>query len=68
MSIITVHDKSFETYLSEQAIQQRVKELAAAINKDYAGKKPLFVAVLNGSFMFASDLSRTSLSRLSSVS
>ena len=56
MSVIKVHDKSFETYLSEEAIQQRVKELATSINKDYAGKRPLFIAILNGSFMFASDL------------
>jgi hypoxanthine phosphoribosyltransferase len=56
MAIIKVHDKSFETYLSEETIQQRIKELAADINKDYAGKRPLFIAILNGSFMFASDL------------
>ena len=56
MPVIKVHDKSFETYLSEETIQQRVKELAAAINKDYAGKRPLFIAILNGSFMFAADL------------
>jgi hypoxanthine phosphoribosyltransferase len=56
MAVINVHDKSFETYLSEAVIQQRVKEIAGAINTDYAGKKPLFIAILNGSFMFASDL------------
>ena len=56
MSVIQVHDKSFETYLSQQDIQQRVMELATEINRDYAGKKPLFVAILNGSFMFAADL------------
>jgi len=56
MAVIRVHDKSFETYLSEATILQRVKELAAAINKDYEGKRPLFIAILNGSFMFASDL------------
>jgi hypoxanthine phosphoribosyltransferase len=56
MSVIKVHDKSFEIYLSEDRIQQRVKELAAAINKDYEGRRPHFVAILNGSFMFASDL------------
>jgi hypoxanthine phosphoribosyltransferase len=56
MPVIKVHDKSFETYLSEETILQRVKELAAAISKDYAGKRPLFIAILNGSFMFASDL------------
>jgi hypoxanthine phosphoribosyltransferase len=56
MSTIRVHDKSFETYLSEEVIQKRIKEVAETINKDYAGKRPLFIAILNGSFMFASDL------------
>lgn len=56
MATIQVHDKKFETYLSAEKIQQRIKELAETINSDFAGKKPLFVAVLNGSFMFASDL------------
>lgn len=56
MATIQVHDKKFETYLSAEKIQQRIKELAESINSDFAGKKPLFVAVLNGSFMFASDL------------
>lgn len=56
MSVVKVHDKSFGIYLSEETIQQRIKELAAKINNDYAGKRPFFVAILNGSFMFASDL------------
>jgi hypoxanthine phosphoribosyltransferase len=56
MAVIKVHDKSFETYLSDETIQQRVKEIAADINKDYVGKKPLFICILNGSFMFAADL------------
>jgi hypoxanthine phosphoribosyltransferase len=56
MALIKVHDKSFEVYLSEAIIQKRVKEIGAEINKDYTGKKPLFLAILNGSFMFAADL------------
>lgn len=56
MAVITVHEKSFETYLSAETIQQRVRELANTINKDYSGRKPLFIAILNGSFMFAADL------------
>jgi len=56
MAVIRVHDKSFETYLSEETILQRVKEIAGAISRDYSGKTPLFIAILNGSFMFASDL------------
>ena len=54
--MVKVHDKSFETYLSENTILQRVKELAEAISKDYAGKRPLFIVILNGSFMFAADI------------
>ena len=56
MSVIKVHDKSFETYLSEETILQRIKEISAQISSDYAGRRPLFIAILNGSFMFASDL------------
>ena len=53
---IKVHDKTFDIYLSETQIQQRVKEIAETINKDYQGKRPLIIAILNGSFMFAADL------------
>ena len=53
MPVIKVHDKSFGPYLSEQTIQQRVAEMAEQINADYKGKRPLFVEILNGSFMFA---------------
>ena len=56
MPFIKVHDKTFETYLSEQTIQEKIREIANAINRDYAGKRPLFIAILNGSFMFAADL------------
>jgi hypoxanthine phosphoribosyltransferase len=56
MATIRVHDKTFETYLSEETIQARVKEMAETLNKEYAGRRPLFIAILNGSFMFASDL------------
>lgn len=56
MAIVKVHDKSFETYLSEETILHRVKELAATISRDYAGKRPLFIVILNGSFMFAADI------------
>lgn len=56
MTTIKVHDKSFETYLPEEVIQKRIKELADKISNDYKGRKPLFIAILNGSFMFAADL------------
>jgi hypoxanthine phosphoribosyltransferase len=56
MPLIKLHDKTFETYLPEQKILDKVKEIAEQINKEYEGKNPLFIPILNGSFMFASDL------------
>jgi hypoxanthine phosphoribosyltransferase len=56
MGLITLKDKNFDTYLTEESIQEKVREIASAINRDYQEKKPLFIAILNGSFMFASDL------------
>lgn len=51
-----LHDKTFVKYMSERKIQAGVKKLAARLNLEYQGKKPLFIVVLNGSFIFASDL------------
>lgn len=56
MSRVTIKDKTFETSIPEAEILERVKKVAERINKDMADKNPLFIAVLNGSFMFASDL------------
>lgn len=56
MSNITLFNKTFEPYLPESLIQEKIKELGELISKEYEGKKPLFVGVLNGSFMFAADL------------
>jgi len=56
MSRIRVHDKSFEPYLTAGQIDEAIQKIADQINKDYSGKRPLFISVLNGSFMFASDL------------
>jgi len=56
MTPIQVHGKTFEPYLTASAIQEKIKNIAESINKDYADKRPLFIAILNGSFMFAADL------------
>ena len=56
MANITIHDKTFIPYLPESLIIEKVKELAVQLDADYAEKKPLFIAILNGAFMFASDL------------
>ncbi|EFZ36540.1 hypoxanthine phosphoribosyltransferase [Hoylesella oralis ATCC 33269] len=58
MSIVTIKDKTFKTFIPEAEIKQRVKAVAEKINRDMADKNPLLLAVLNGSFMFAADLMR----------
>lgn len=54
--MIQVHDKKFIPYITEEKLQARIKELAQQISLDLEGKKPLFIAILNGSFMFAADI------------
>ena len=56
MSTIKIKDKQFVPFISEIAIEEKIKELAAQLKTDYEGKRPLLIAILNGSFMFASDL------------
>ncbi len=53
---ITLHDCSFSTYICEEEIIARIVMLAEQLDQAYAGKTPLFLAVLNGSFMFTADL------------
>ena len=56
METIQVHDKLFEPYINKTALAEKIKTIAHEINKDYKNKKPLFIAILNGSFIFAADL------------
>ena len=58
MSTIKIHDKTFRISYTEEEILKHVKAIADRINKDMEGKNPLFLAVLNGSFVFAADLMR----------
>lgn len=56
MSSVKIEDKIFDDYLSEEEIKAAIHEVALAINRDYEGKDTLFLGILNGAFMFASDL------------
>lgn len=58
MNTVQVKDKQFALYIPEEEILARVKELANRMNTDLSGKNPLFLVVLNGSFVFAADLLR----------
>lgn len=53
---MTVLDKQFELFVSQTEIEQSVKSLADQIYEDYRDKTPVFLVILNGAFMFASDL------------
>lgn len=59
MKNIQVKDKCFTIYLTKEQIEKRVKEVALQINKDLDGENPLFLAILNGSFIFAADIIRS---------
>ena len=58
METIQIKDKRFRISIPEEEIKARVKAVAEQINKDMADKNPLFLCVLNGSFIFAADLMR----------
>ena len=51
-----IKDKSFGPFIKADKIAERVEHLANAINDEYLDKMPLFLSILNGSFMFAADL------------
>jgi len=56
MDTIRVHDKEFRLFISAEQIDGTVRKLADQINTEYQDSNPLFIAILSGSFMFASDL------------
>lgn len=58
MDTVKIKDKSFRVSIPEAEIKQRVKALAEQMSKDLEGKNPIFLAVLNGAFVFAADLMR----------
>ncbi|MCD8285288.1 MAG: hypoxanthine phosphoribosyltransferase [Prevotellaceae bacterium] len=55
---VIVKDKKFTVSVPASRIRQEVSRIADELNRDYAGRTPLFLAVLNGSFVFAADLLR----------
>jgi hypoxanthine phosphoribosyltransferase len=56
MDVVRVNDLDFRPFISDQDIQNRIKQIAAQINHDLKNESPLFLGILNGSFMFAADL------------
>jgi len=54
--IVHVFDREFKLFIAEKLIQNEVARIAMEMNKDLADKDPIFLGILNGAFMFASDL------------
>jgi hypoxanthine phosphoribosyltransferase len=51
-----IKDKTFKILIKEEEIQDKIETMAKAINQDYKGTSPIFIGILNGSFMFVGDL------------
>ena len=58
METLQIKDKKFAVSIPEAEILEQVRRVAGEINRDFAGREPVFLAVLNGSFVFAADLLR----------
>lgn len=58
MKSIKVHDKWFKPYLTAAQIEEKVRKVAERMNEELKDKNPLFLAVLNGAYIFAADLTR----------
>ncbi len=56
MDTVKVHDKVFSLFIENKEIENKIKSLAKKIDKDLKDKNPLFLGILNGSFMFAGEL------------
>ena len=67
MDTVKILDRNFKMYLREAEIQQRIREVANQISNDLQGKDPLFVGILNGSFMFAAFQLKFHLSKLQAM-
>ena len=57
-TLTTIHDKQFHTFITAEQIAEKVSDLGKQISRDYYDKKPIFLCVLNGAFIFAADLVR----------
>ena len=58
MELIKLHDKTFEPYVSAEELNQINERMASEVYQDLQESRPIFIAVLNGSFMFAADFLR----------
>lgn len=55
---VVVNNEEFAPYIDQKKIAARIKQLGKKISKDFKGKSPIFIGILNGSFIFFADLIR----------
>lgn len=58
MKTVQLHDKTFELFIPQEEIEKRINVLSQMIIKDLGDTKPVFISVLNGAFMFTSEIVR----------
>lgn len=58
MQPVSIHDKNFEVYIDKETIAKAVSRLAKQVQQDLNGEVPIFISILNGSFIFAADFLR----------
>lgn len=54
--MIKLHDLEFEVFISEEEITKAINNISDQLNTKYSGKNPVFLGILNGAFMFASEI------------
>lgn len=54
--MIQLHDLKFEPFISEEKIRKAIEEMSVRLNQDYEGKNPVFLGILNGAFLVASEI------------
>lgn len=58
MERVQLHDKTFVPFITETDLAAAIDDVAAKLQKQYAGKRPLFIGVLNGAYFFVAELLR----------
>ena len=56
MREVVVHGRTFQLYIEAERISQSIRDLGLRLKNDFKGRDPLFVCIMNGAFMFASEL------------
>ena len=56
--VVNINGETFRVYLTHEEIQQRIKQMGTQLSQEFKDKKPIFIGVLNGAYIFLADLMR----------